>query len=126
MPKKAQEIIPSEDTEQQMLFTWAAMSSGKYPELMWMYACPNGGLRHIQTAMKLKDTGVKAGVPDIFLPVARHKCHGMYIEMKRRKGGKLSVYQKEWITELTKQGYYCVVAHGFEEAREQIEKYLKG
>ena len=66
------------------LLNGSAYASGKYPELELMYAIPNGGKRHIHTAVVLKQTGVKSGVPDIFLPVRRGK-HGLFIEMKRKK-----------------------------------------
>lgn len=78
---------PSEDVEQAQLFAWAAYASGKYPELALMHHIPNGGKRGKAEAARFKLQGVKAGVPDIFLPCARGGCHGLYIELKRVKGG---------------------------------------
>lgn len=37
------------------------------------------------TAVALKRQGVKAGVPDICLPVARNGYHGLHIELKAGK-----------------------------------------
>ena len=118
--------IPTEDSEQAALFDWAAYSVGKYPELSLMHAIPNGGKRNIVTAANLKRTGVKSGVPDIFLPVARNGKHGLYIELKRIKKSTVSANQKEWIIELENQGYQCAVCKGWEAAREVIIKYFKG
>lgn len=38
--------VPTEAQEQMTLFSWAAMQSGKYPELKLLYHVPNGGSRH--------------------------------------------------------------------------------
>ena len=121
-----QQYIPTEDTEQAHIFAWAAWASGKYPELDLMHHIPNGGKRSKSEAARFKAQGVKAGVPDIFLPCARGGYHGLYIELKRTKGGKLSAAQKGWIDALRGQGYKVIVCYGFDEAREVIINYLEG
>lgn len=121
-----QHYIPTEDTEQAHIFEWAAWASGKYPELDLMHHIPNGGKRSKSEAARFKAQGVKAGVPDIFLPCARGGYHGLYIELKRTKGGKISTAQKEWIDALRGQGYKVIVCYGFDEAREVIISYLEG
>lgn len=117
-------ITPKEDSEQAMLFNWAMMARGKYPELDLMYAIPNGGYRSIKTAKLMKATGVKAGIPDICLPVARHGFHALYIEMKRRKGGTVSVAQKSMINALAAQGNLAIVCYGMDEAIDALKNYL--
>ena len=116
---------PYETEEQQALFEWAERQSGAFPELALMFAIPNGGKRHHKTACTLKAEGVKAGVPDIFLPVARCGCHGMFIEMKRKKGGRLSDSQRNFLRSADEQGYLCIVPEGWEEAARWILGYLK-
>lgn len=116
---------PSEDLEQTHLFTWARIAAGAMPELDLLYAVPNGGLRDIRTARRMKATGTRSGVPDICLPVARGRYHGLYIELKKRKGGTVSPNQKIWINRLQEQGYMAIVCHGCDEAIEAIEHYLK-
>ena len=96
------------------------------PELDTLYAIPNGSAHHIVTAVRLKQTGVRAGVPDICLPVARGGYNSLYVEMKRTKGGVVSAIQKAWITALEEQGNKVVVARGFDEARRKILNYLEG
>ena len=112
-----------EDTEQIMLFDWAQLQFGKYPELKRMYHIPNGGKRNAREAARLKRLGVKPGVPDICLASPHGKFHGLYIEMKAPKG-KTSEYQEEWISELSAAGYDTAVCFGFEEARRKILEYI--
>ena len=89
-----------------------------------MFHIPNGGLRNKAVAGMLKSEGVKSGVPDICLPVARGKYHGLYIELKKEKSGTVSKNQREWIDNLTSQKYCAVVCHGWEDAKNTIEEYL--
>lgn len=124
-PKKAS-LYPSEGQEQATLFSWAAMKSGKYPELRLLFHIPNGGSRGKVEAARFKAEGVKAGVPDLFLPVARGLWHGLFIELKRQKGGRVSEAQRRWIADLERQGYRAEVACGWREAAEIIEIYLQG
>jgi hypothetical protein len=113
-----------EHDEQKSLFQWVKYMTGKYPELDSLYAIPNGGKRDIITAARLKAEGVRPGVPDMCLPVARHGYHGLYIEMKI-KGGRLSDNQKDWISKLTAQGYMVKVCYGWQEASIEIHKYIE-
>lgn len=115
---------PTEAQEQRDLFYWAMMNRFKYPELDLMYHCPNGGSRNTLEAHNLRMQGVKAGVPDIFLPVARGECHGLFIELKRVRNGKLSDAQRKWLGDLAKQGYKAVMCRGWGEASRTIVEYL--
>ena len=114
----------TEAQEQEAVIRWAAMSTGMYPELKLLFHIPNGGSRNRIEAAHLKKLGVKAGVPDLFLPVARGAYHGLFIEMKREKGGRVSEDQDAWLLALSSQGYATFVANGFEEARQMLEEYL--
>ena len=116
--------VPTEAQEQTTLFQWASLMSGRFPELRLLYHCPNGGSRNAIEAARLKAQGVKAGVPDIFLPCARNGFHGLYIELKRRKGGRVSVEQKKMILALQGQGYRVEVCEGWEAARDVITEYM--
>ena len=125
---------PTEDVEQAHLFQWAAWAECEYPELRWMHHIPNGGKRSKAEAARFKGMGVKAGVPDIFLPVRMMRYDfgqglsyaGLYIELKRETNGRVSREQDVWITGLREQGYACEVCHGWQEARAVIERYLRG
>jgi VRR-NUC domain len=113
-----------EALEQAALFQWAAVASIHHPELALLHAIPNGGHRHKATARALKSQGVKAGVPDLCLPCARGGYHGLYIELKRRKGGTLSLDQRWWCSVLAEQGYHVAVCRGWESARQELLRYL--
>lgn len=121
----------TEDGHQSALFCWIALNP-QYPDLRWLFAIPNGGLRDKITANKLKTTGVKSGVPDLCLPVRRGQFSALWIELKipKRKakhGGKggVSDNQNEWKAYLLSQGFGVYVAYGWEDARECLINYLE-
>lgn len=115
----------TESQQQQLLFEWAALAAGRWPELALMYHIPNGGSRSKSEAGRFRAEGVKAGVPDICLPVARGGYHGLYIELKRVKGGRVSPAQQGWIAALRDQGYCACVCKGWDDAAHVIKKYLE-
>lgn len=122
-PKPRQRKHQNEAAIQKNLFEWAHLSSGKYLELKLMFHIANGGRRDIIEAAHLKQQGVKAGVPDLCLPVSAGKYHGLFLELKA-EGGRLQETQKQWIAELNKQNYKAMVCFGLDEARAAIEDYL--
>ncbi len=116
---------PTEAEEQTALFEWAELQSGRFPEVRLLYHVPNGGSRNKTEAARLRAQGVKAGVPDLCLPVARGGKHGLYIELKRQRGGRTSEEQEGWIKALRKQGFAAEVCKGWQEAAEMIVEYLR-
>lgn len=116
--------VPTEHEEQAALMDWIADNSGKHPELKLFYHIPNEGKRSPAAAMRLLSEGLKKGVPDNFLPVARGGYHGLYIELKRVRGGKLSPEQRQWIDNLNAQGYRAEVCKGWQASVQVIEDYL--
>ena len=105
-----------------MLMQWVELQ--KNDDLKLIFAIPNGGKRNIREAARLKREGVRAGVPDLFLPVARYKYNGLFIELKADSKGRLSDNQKKWIKLLSEQNYCCLVAYGFEQAKTIISSYI--
>lgn len=114
-----------EAIEQQKLFNWIAFACGKYPELNLLYHIPNGGSRNKIEAANLKRQGVRAGVPDLCLPVARGNWHGLYIELKAGKN-IATEKQKQWLNRLAEQGYLTAICYGWEQASKTLIKYLGG
>ena len=114
-----------EHDEQVALFQWADYQFKTLPELALMYAIPNGGKRHKTVAFKLKKEGVKSGVLDIHLPVARGEFIGLWIEMKFGKN-VLSKVQKAWVDALRLEGHRVEICYSSIEAIEVIKDYLKG
>lgn len=117
-------MMHDEDSEQIALMQWARLQSGKIPELALLFHIPNGGKRDAREAARFKAMGVKPGVPDMFLPVPCGIYCGLWIELKRRDGGKLSKNQAEFLEALAGQGYKTAVCAGWEEAKNEILRYL--
>ena len=124
MAKQPGARTPTESVEQQCLFRWAAFAQAAHPELRLLCHIPNEGKRSKAAGARLKREGLKPGVPDLCLPVARGKYHGLYIELKRI-GETASKEQEQWIADLRKQGYAAYVCQGWDSARRLIEDYLK-
>lgn len=118
--------VPTESAEQRAVFEWAERMSGRWPELKLMYHIPNEGKRSRITGARMKAEGMRGGVPDICLPVARGGHHGLYIEMKRVKNSKVTREQLEWIEDLVGQGYVAAVCRGCDEAINLITRYMSG
>ncbi len=110
----------TEHDEQVALIQWA-----QYHPIAskCLVAIPNGGMRNLLVAKKLKKEGVRAGVSDLFLAYPSNQKHGLWIEMKS-KNGTLSDPQKSWITLMRGVGYACAVCYGFEDAVKVVEGYL--
>lgn len=105
---------------QKAIFDWAKFK----PDLKWLFHIPNGGSRNMLEAVHLKQQGVKKGVSDMFLPIARHGFHGLFIELKAGKN-KPRKEQLEFIDYVTGQGYKAVVCYGLEETIKAIDDYLR-
>lgn len=99
--------IPTEHQEQVNFVRWFRL---QFPRVL-IFAIPNGGDRHAAVAAKMRAEGVMPGVPDLFIPDWR-----LFVEMKRRKGGRVSPEQKKVMEHLEMAGYTCAVARGFDEA----------
>ncbi len=135
--------VPTEDQEQAWLMEWASYHHICKDHLI---AIPNGGSRHPAEAAKLKRTGVKAGVSDLFLAcpsiriepdrsegyfttegglyhVVIDSC-GLWIELKRIKGGRISTIQNNWLELVGSVGYSTKVCYGWVEAKDCILEYL--
>ena len=68
----------SEADEQRVVVEWCD----------WMripvFHIPNGGSRHKAEAARLKVQGVKAGVPDLCIPVARGNSRGCRVHTRKK------------------------------------------
>lgn len=115
---------PTEYEEQAAVIEWAHAMRGRWPELDLLYAIPNGARTSWTVAKRLKKTGMKAGVPDLCLPVARGAWHACYLEIKRKKHGRLNGVQRAWISRLTRERNYVVVCSGAEWAIHHLSAYL--
>ncbi len=119
----------TEHAHQVALFAWAALERCNYPQLQLMFAIPNQRAGVVAGAY-FKAEGVRAGVPDIFLPVPICRGPGailkagLWIELKK-PGGIVAKERIWWQNALNEAGYLAVVCYGWEEARDTILTYLR-
>lgn len=119
-------LVPLEEDEQIALFDWADRMLHRYPELGWMFAVNNGLRLRPATALRARRAGTRKGVADVCLPAPRRGFHGLWIEMKRLRGGRLEPEQRAFGEAMLRQGYLFKVCNGWEQARMEIEAYLGG
>jgi hypothetical protein len=139
----------SEHSQQVALFAAVAQYVDSVPGLGLYHAVPNGGSRGDGTkrgamiaGANMKAEGVKTGVSDTFLPVARHGYHGFYLEMKapgkikrepdgsirvNRSGDRMSGESGEqiaWGKAVSDEGYLYAVFDSWSEALKALMWYL--
>ncbi len=125
--------LRSEHGEQVCVIDWCRRMEAQHPELKLLYAIPNGaaltwkedrkGRRYSPQAARLKAEGLRPGIPDLCLPLARHGWSALYLEMKSQDG-RLSPDQVEMIDLLCIHNNRVEVCYSAEEAIEMIEWYL--
>lgn len=139
----------SEHSQQVALFAAVAQYMDVAHELKWLHAVPNGGSRGDGTkrgamiqGAGLKAEGVKTGVSDLMLCVARQGYHGFAIEMKApgkikrepsgsvrlgRDGKRMTGESDEQIAYgdwLGQQGYLYAVFDSWRDALKALMWYL--
>lgn len=124
-PGNAKPPHPTETQEQQALIQWwDAWCRSRGIDYRLLLAVPNGGFRHIATAARLMAEGVRPGVPDLLLAIARGNHHGLWIEMKsltgRLSGPQIAVQDLLWA-----QGYRVATCAGADSAIRVIKEYLE-
>jgi hypothetical protein len=116
---------PSEEQIQQAVMDWARAVQGQKRELRWLHHPANGGKRSKAVAGKMWAAGVRAGVADLHLPVARSGFHSLWIELKTETG-RQTQEQKEFEAFVTAEGNAYWLARSSTEAIYVIEAYLEG
>lgn len=107
--------LPSEHDEQAGFVQWFR---AKWPRVL-IFAIPNGGKRDIKTAKRLHREGVTPGIPDLYIP-----AWGIWIEMKRQKGGRTSPDQDAMIEHLESIGHRVIVGYGAMDASDKLLRML--
>jgi len=113
----------SEHSTQVAFAEWCKWNEAKHPELQLAFAVPNGGKRHVWTAMKLKAEGVRAGVLDWCMPVPIGGYNGLWIEFKFGKN-KLTDDQEKYAKLLEQYGHCVAVCYTVDEAIRVTLEYL--
>ena len=119
-------LTASEHQEQAAFVDWLKLKGIRH------YATPNGAYlgrdpvgRAIQMK-KLKAEGFSPGVPDLVIPYRTSEYGGLFIEMKRKGGSKVSDEQKDWLAFLEGQQYFAQVCYSADEAITATMHYFKG
>lgn len=115
----------SEARHQAAVIQWSQQPEirSRWPELKLLYHIKNETKEGARQIAVDKALGVKKGVPDLHLPVARGSYHSLYIEMKK-ENGKATPEQNWWGEQLLAQGNRCEVCRGWKEAVRVLEWYL--
>lgn len=116
-----------EHQDQVEIFRWARAEGGaEFPELRTalFHAIPNGGMRGMLTAKKLKAEGVTRGIADMALDVARAGFFGAKIEQKV-DGQPASPEQIAYAQAVIEQGFFHRFCFSAEETKRQLRWYLE-
>ena len=125
--KNVKTACADEHVEQVALCRWWAMYARRIGVAeSLLFAIPNGGRRDKTTGARLKAEGVRAGVPDMFLALPRQDAPGLFLELKKQKGGRVSENQKTMHEALSHAGYPVCICRGWDEAKRAIEDYIGG
>lgn len=118
--------MASETRHQQAVIKWSQQSAvrERYPELALLHHIKNETKEGPAQVAVDKTMGVKKGVPDLHLPVARGGYHSLYIEMKNETGHTTKA-QNWWLERLSLEGNYTIVCHGWKAAVAALTWYLE-
>ena len=108
-----------EHTLQVELVRWSAT----VPGLSLLFAVPNQGERSKATRGRMLAEGLKAGVPDLILPVPKSGFCGAALELKIYPN-RPSPAQMAWLDSLEGVGWRCAVAYSLEQAKNFLACYL--
>lgn len=87
-----------------------------------LHHIPNGG-KLGKNRIHMHNMGCVRGIPDFFLPVAAQGFHGLYLELKTKKG-KQSIDQQAIADQLQDHGYKYVLCRSDGEAIDAVFDYL--
>lgn len=122
--------MTKEAGHQRLLFAWRDRTTEKLGDtpagvaLRHFHASIAGVYLHPAAAMKVKLTGGLKGVPDLFLPFPNGKYAGLFIEMKRPRGGYATEEQRDFQAYLNGVGYLSVIHNNWCDAAREIVAYL--
>jgi hypothetical protein len=109
------ELIPTEEQEQEALCDWLRLNG------IVFHHSPNEGKHAVQYRVKQARLGVSKGFPDIVIfDCTIDGFRGVAVELKRRKGGRVSDEQKWWMQRLEDREWAVRVCYGADEAIEWL------
>jgi hypothetical protein len=113
------ESLPEESDEQATVADWLDLYKVFYTATM------AGSYLHPATFNRMKRMGLKKGVSDLLIfdppPAYGNQFVGVALEMKRKKGGVLSLEQKEWLEKMSQRRWLVHVSPGADDAIQFLE-----
>lgn len=113
------ESLPEESDEQATVADWLDLYKVFYTATM------AGSYLHPATFNRMKRMGLKKGVSDLLIidppPAYGNQFVGVALEMKRKKGGVLSLEQKEWLEKMSQRRWLIHVSPGADDAIQFLE-----
>lgn len=128
--KGRKEGVVYETDIQSAFITWKTATSELQTDeklknkLKWIHCIPNGFYRSPAMQMKAKREGIVSGVLDVFVPSPSGEYHGLYIEFKKPKTGRLSPDQREFKVHVESEGYKAVVYDDWKAAARLVVDWL--
>lgn len=122
--RKAPVKYPTENEIQAAYFKWVELRKRTHPELALAFHIPNGSHKSPAARGLFKQIGLKAGVPDVCLPVEGEDgelC--LWIEFKSKRG-QISDEQYDWQSRLRRYGHNVVVCRDWADAANETLKHL--
>lgn len=94
-----------------------------FPKVLWTISVAGAKIPKIVWILLLK-MGYSSGTPDIWILEPKGKYHGLIIELKKVKGGRISEEQIGWLEELNLRGYRACRCNGAGEALTVVTEYM--
>jgi len=94
-----------------------------YLNITWCHVA-NERKTSLKAGARLKNKGVKSGVPDCVIFEPKGTFNGLALELKI-KPNTTTDNQKEWLKRLSENNWRSEVAYSFDEAKIVIDDYLK-
>jgi hypothetical protein len=118
--------VPSEKAEQAFLVKWLQVKKIPYVAIMNEFiARDKTGQPLWGLLARYKSLGyLQPGVSDLFIPVPVGVRHGLWIELKKIKGGTVLLEQKQWLDARWADGYETFICKGADDAIKVIAEYL--
>jgi hypothetical protein len=125
----SKQIMPTERHEHDKVVSWARLmvSTGQEPRLRFLRSGFEGLRLTMGVRMQVKRQSIATGWPDLFLAVPQRypvPYHGLFLELKRLKGGSVSSEQAIMLGDLQSLGYKAIVCKGSDAAINEIKRYL--
>ena len=111
--------IPLEQDECIILVEWLELLGDEILE--FSHTAQETYTKSWRQKTKNKKMGVRPGVPD-YIVVTKKAV--LFIEMKRKKGGRVTEAQERWLEAIHKAGGEARICYGFDDAKKFIEEFI--